>query len=83
MNSDATVTIGVLVLLIGCAINLYNFFKNFKGDKNAEALIRLDMKLDEINRTTKDMKFDMKSIDRRLEELNIRVIKLEEKTKDL
>lgn len=71
MNSDTTLSVGVLVLLIGCFLNLYNFFTSRKKDIKQEdktledikeSILKLNFKSDQICSTTNETRTDIKSI---------------------
>lgn len=63
MNSDTTLTVGFLVLIVGFLMNVYSFIKSNKHDVNAENFIKVNLKLDELCRGISDIKDDIRAID--------------------
>lgn len=64
MNNDTTITIGLVTSLILFIISIVNFFNARKNivTKEAENNTKINMKLDEICRTTSDIKSDVKGV---------------------
>lgn len=71
ITNDATITIGTFILIIGFVFSAYNFWVSRKKDAQDDAtqFIKVNMKLDEICRTTSDIKADFRSISKQIDEL--------------
>lgn len=84
MNGDSTVTIGLIVLVIGCLINVWGFIRANKSDTKAdsealftikESLIKANSKLDDQCNRIQDLQVDIKSTGKdidRMREVQIR-----------
>lgn len=75
MTADATLSVGLIVLILGIALNLFGFLNNRKKDIKGEAreiyeiresLVRIDMKTGQLNTTMNDIRSDVKSISSRI-----------------
>jgi len=83
MSSDTTISVGLIIAIIGCGIGIWNWFqaykKNIKGEATSTGqieaqanteFIKINMKLDEINRVTADIKSDLKQMDNKVDKMN-------------
>lgn len=77
--SDVKDIIMFLIAIIGCGIGVYGFSRNrkqdIKTDEKAsseihEALLKLNLKTDQICQTTNETRTDIKAMDRRINELD-------------
>ena len=75
MTADATLSISLIVLIVGIALNIYGFFntrkKDIKGEANEiyeirESLVKIDMKTGNLNTTMNDIRTDVRSISGRI-----------------
>lgn len=92
MTADATLSVGLIVLVLGIVLNLYGFFNNRKKDIKGEArevydiresLVKIDMKTGQLNTTMNDIRSDVKSISSRIESLETDVKVLKERVEQL
>lgn len=87
MSSDTTISVGLIIAIIGCAIGVWNWFQAYKKGvksettevgqietKTNEEFIRINMKLDEINRVSADIKSDLKLMDNKVDKMNEELI---------
>lgn len=88
MTADATLSIGLIVLVIGIALNLYGFFSNrkkdIKGDAKEiydirESLVKIDMKTGQINTTMNDIRSDVRAISSKISDLEREVAMLKQR----
>lgn len=88
MTADATLSVGLIVLVLGIVLNLYGFFTNRKKDIKGEArevyeiresLVKIDMKTGQLNTTMNDIRSDIKSISSRIGTLEHDVTVLKER----
>lgn len=75
MNADATMSISLVVLLIGVALNIYGFFntrkKDIKSDERelssiGESLVKLNYKTDQLCTSVNEIRLDMRTITNRI-----------------
>lgn len=80
--SDVKDIILFLIAIVGCVVGVYGFSRNrkqdIKGEEKAsseihEALLKLNLKTDQICATTNETRTDIKAMDRRLNEINTEV----------
>lgn len=85
MTGDTTLTISVLVLLIGVALNIIGFYNNRKKDIKTdtkelydmrESLVKLNMKSDQICLSLNEMRVEVRSITERVGEIEKEVTTL-------
>lgn len=78
MTADATLSIGLIVLVLGILINIYGFFNNrkkdIKGDAKEiydirESLVKIDMKTGQINTTMNEIRSDVRAISSKINDL--------------
>ena len=88
MTADATLSIGLIVLVMGIALNLYGFFSNrkkdIKGDAKEiydirESLVKIDMKTGQINTTMNDIRSDVRAISSKISDLEREVTLLKQR----
>lgn len=88
MTADATLSIGLIVLVMGIALNLYGFFSNrkkdIKGDAKEiydirESLVKIDMKTGQINTTMNDIRSDVRAISSKISDLEREVAMLKQR----
>lgn len=88
MTADATLSIGLIVLVMGIALNLYGFFssrkKDIKGDAKEiydirESLVKIDMKTGQINTTMNDIRSDVRAISSKISDLEREVAMLKQR----
>lgn len=88
MTADATLSIGLIVLIMGIALNLYGFFSNrkkdIKGDAKEiydirESLVKIDMKTGQINTTMNDIRSDVRAISSKISDLEREVAMLKQR----
>lgn len=92
MTAETTMSIGVIVLLLGIVLNLYGFFngrkKDIKGDAREiyeirESLVKIDMKTGQLNTTMNDIRTDVRSISSRIGALEQEVSVLKSKVEQM
>jgi len=92
MTADATLSVGLIVLVLGIVLNLYGFFNNRKKDIKGEArevydiresLVKIDMKTGQLNTTMNEIRSDVKSISSRIGSLEADVKVLKERVEQL
>lgn len=75
MTGDTTLTVSVIVLIIGVVLNVYGFFNNRKKDIKTEAqelwdmkesLTKINLKTDQISNSLNEMRIDLRSMNDRL-----------------
>lgn len=78
-----TISIGIACTLLGAVIGVATYNRNrdkdIKNDSKEEAIVTT--KLDYISRGIDDIKLDMKAHDRRITDINDRLIRVEESSK--
>ena len=88
MTADATLSIGLIVLVMGIALNLYGFFSNRKKDIKGDAkeiydirenLVKIDMKTGQINTTMNDIRSDVRAISSKISDLEREVTLLKQR----
>lgn len=88
MTADTTLSIGVIVLVLGILLNLYGFFNNrkkdIKGDAKEvyeirESLVKIDMKTGQISTTMNDIRSDVRTISSKIGELDREVTLLKQR----
>ena len=88
MTADATLSIGLIVLVVGIALNLYGFFSNRKKDIKGDAkeiydirenLVKIDMKTGQINTTMNDIRSDVRAISSKIGDLEREVTLLKQR----
>lgn len=72
LNGDTSITIGTIILIASFVITCINFFSSRKKDvsKDVENMIKVNVKLDEICRTTGETRNDIKSIDKQVRDIS-------------
>lgn len=88
MTGDTTLTISVIVLIIGVALNVYGFFNNRKKDIKTEAqelwdmkesLTKISLKTDQINNSLTEMRIDLRSLTDRLTGMEKEIVALKQR----
>jgi septal ring factor EnvC (AmiA/AmiB activator) len=77
------VLIGISCSVIGAVIAIAGFIRIFKKDTREEAAssTKLETKIDYISRGVDDIRIDIKAQDKRINDLDGRLIRVEESTK--
>lgn len=92
MTADATLSISLIVLVIGVALNVYGFLNNrkkdIKGDANEiyeirESLVKIDMKTGSLNTTMNDIRTDVRSISGRIGQIEKDLELLKQRVKNI
>lgn len=92
MTADATLSISLIVLVIGVVLNVYGFFNNrkkdIKGDANEiyeirESLVKIDMKTGSLNTTMNDIRTDVRSISGRIGQIEKDLELLKQRVKNI
>lgn len=85
MTGDTTLTISVIVLIIGVLLNVYGFFNGRRKDIKSEAgelydmresLVKLNMKTDQICTSMNELRVDIRGINSRISEVEKEVTSL-------
>ena len=86
MNSDSTITISLIIAIIGCLIGVYGFVQSYKKSINDDNRILFEIKSDVQKANGKldtqcsqiqDIKVDLKSQSVEVEKLREKMIKME------
>ena len=88
MTGDTTLTVSVIVLIIGVVLNIYGFFSNRKKDIKTEAqelwdmkesLTKINLKTDQISNSLNEMRIDLRSMNDRLTGIEKDIVALKQR----
>lgn len=88
MTGDTTLTVSVIVLIIGVVLNIYGFFNNRKKDIKTEAqelwdmkesLTKINLKTDQISNSLNEMRIDLRSMNDRLTGIEKDIVALKQR----
>lgn len=78
-----TVTVGLICTIIGALGSFFTQKRNFKEDtkEDTKSFTQVETKIDYISKGVDDIRIDIKAQDRKISNINERLIRVEEATK--